>query len=192
MKRTKIASAIITVLLFTSFLYPQEIREEESLNYTYIGPSVSYAYNKAEYTDWFETSTETRSMSGSTLSGGASINIFTDNLCGEFQFKYAYSKFDFILTNLDFSISGKYYYALNSTVSIGAGPGLYFESPPSNRKHNGSAGLQIPVSLLLNTTADSKLFFDLFSRYGSFGIGENTKSISAGVNVGFIYKVGRI
>lgn len=192
MKRTKIALTVITGFLFTSFLYSQEIREEESLNYTYIGPSVSYAYNKAEYTDWFETSTETKSMSGSTISGGASINIFADNLCGEFQFKYAYSKFDFTLTNLDFSISGKYYYTLNNTVSIGAGPGLYFESPPSNRKHNGSAGLQIPVSLLLNTTADSKLFIDLFSRYGSFGIGENAKSISAGVNVGFIYKVGRI
>jgi hypothetical protein len=192
LKRTKIILTVITGLLFSSALYSQEIREDESLNYTYIGPSLSYAYNKAEYTDWFETSTETKSMSGNTISGGASINIFADNLCGEFQLKYAYSKFDFILTNLDFSISGKYYYALNSTASIGAGAGLYFESPPSNRKHNGSAGLQIPVSLLLNTTANTILFIDIFSRYGSFGIGENSKSISAGVNVGFIYKVGRI
>ncbi len=192
MKSTKTVLTIITGFIFSSFLYSQEIREEESLNYTYIGPSVSYAYNKAEYTDWFETSTESKSMSGMTISGGASINIFADNLCGDFQFKYAYSKFDFTLTNLDFSISGKYYYALNDTASIGAGPGLYFESPPSNRKHNGSAGLQIPVSLLLNTTANSKLFIDLYSRYGSFGIGVNAKSISAGVNVGFIYKVGKI
>ena len=188
----KILKTLLWILILAGALDAQEIREEESLNYTYLGPAISSAYNSVEYTDWFETSTETKKMSGYSMSGGAALNIFADNLCGDFQLKYAYNKLDYTLTNLDFSISGKYYYPLNNTVSLGAGFGLYFETPPSNESHNGSAGLQLPLSLLLNTTSNSKLFIDILSRYGSFGIGENTKAISAGVNVGFIFKVGRI
>lgn len=192
MKKAGILTLFFVIFLSVNAVNAQEIREEESLNFTYLGPVLSYAYNKVEYTDWFETSTEKKEMSGYIYSGGLALNIFADNLCGDFQLKYAYNQLDFTMTYMEFSIAGKYFYSLNNYVSLGAGLGMYLETPPSNQEHNGNAGLQIPFTLLINTTPDSKLFIDIFSRYGSFGIGENTKSISAGVNVGFIFKVGRI
>jgi len=192
LKKAGILTLFFVIFLSVNAVNAQEIREEESLNFTYLGPVLSYAYNKVEYTDWFETSTEKKEMSGYIYSGGLALNIFADNLCGDFQLKYAYNQLDFTMTYMEFSIAGKYFYSLNNYVSLGAGLGMYLETPPSNQEHNGSAGLQIPFTLLINTTPDSKLFIDIFSRYGSFGIGENTKSISAGVNVGFIFKVGRI
>jgi hypothetical protein len=192
LKRTGILTILFVLLISTNVLNAQEIREEESLNYTYLGPALSYAYNKVEYTDWFETSTQTKKMSGTVYSGGLALNIFADSLCGDFQLKYAYNQLDFTITYLEFSLAGKYFYQLNNTVALGGGLGVYCETPPSNEEHNGSAGLQLPLTVLFNTTADSKLFVDVFARYGTFGIGENTKSISAGVNVAFIIKAGRI
>ena len=191
MKRAGILSLLFLLFLIKT-IYAQEIREEESLNYTYLGPVFSVAYNKVEYTDWVDTSTKTEKMSGYIYSGGLALNIFADNLCGDFQLKYAYNKLDFTMTYMEFSAAGKYFYPLNNNLSLGGGLGLYLETPPSNQDHNGSAGLQLPITLLIVTSPDSKLFIDIFSRYGSFGLGENTKSISAGVNVGFIFKVGRI
>ncbi len=192
MKRAGILITLSILFFLQSVLNGQEIREEESLNLTYAGPAFSSAYNKVEYTEWEGSSIKKNKTSGYSISGGAALNIFADNLCGDFQIKYAYNQLDFTITNLDFGISGKYYYPINKTVSAGAGLGLYFESPPSNQTHNGSAGLQLPLTLLINTTPDTKLFIDIYSRYGSFAIGENTNSISAGVNVGFIFKVGRM
>ncbi len=192
MKRSKILKLLFVFLFFTNTLNAQEIREDESLNITYMGPALSYAQNQVEYTDWFETSTETKKMSGSVYSGGLALNIFADPFCGDFQLKYAYNQLDFAMTYMEFSLSGKYFYPVSTYVSLGGGLGLYLETPPSNKDHNGSAGLQLPLSLLFNTSAGTKLFIDIFARYGTFGIGENTNSISAGVNVGFIFKVGRI
>jgi len=192
LNRSVILKLFLLLLLFTGVVNAQEIREDESLNYTYLGPALSFGYNQVEYTDWFQTETKTKKMSGYTLSGGLALNIFADNLCGDFQLKYVYNQLDFSLTYLESSISGKYFYPLNNLISIGGGLGLYFESPPSNQTYNGSAGIQIPVSLLINTSPASKLFVDIYSRLGSFGIGQNAQSISAGVNVGFIFKVGRI
>lgn len=192
MKRAGFFKLIIILLIFTNALYAQDVRDDESLNYTYLGPVFSYGINKVEYTDWFDNSTETKKMSGSIYSGGLALNIFADNLCGDFQVKYAYNQLDFTLTYMEFSMSGKYLYPLNSLFSLGAGLGLYIETPPSSNGHNGSAGVQLPLTLLINTSPGTKLYIDFFTRYGSFGIGENTKSFSMGANVGFIFKVGRI
>ncbi len=192
MKRAKIIKLLFVLLLSANALNAQEIREEESLNFTYLGPSLSYARNQVKYTDWFETSTETKKMSGSVYSGGLALDIFADSLCGDFQMKYAYNQLDFTLTYLEFCVSGKYYYPVTPYLSLGGGLGLYLETPPSNKDHNGAAGLQLPLSILVSPSTNTKLFIDIFARYGSFAIGENTESISAGVNVGFIFKVGRI
>jgi len=181
------------MLIFSSkVLNAQETAEEESLNFTYLGPALSFAYNQVEYTDWFETSMKTKKMSGFDSSGGMVLNIFTGNLCGDFQLKYAYNSLDFSVTYLDFSIACKYYYRLNNYFSIGVGPGMYCDTPPSNRKYNGSGGLHLPVSMIAETSQTTKLFIDLYARYGSFGIGHNTKSLTAGVNAGFMFKAGRI
>jgi len=190
--RSRITLLLLLLFALTNILNAQEIRDEESLNFTYIGPSLSYAQNKIEYSDWFETSTETKKMSGNIISGGLALNIFSDNLCGDFQMKYAYNQLDFTLTYMEFSMTGKYLYPFTSYFSFGTGLGMYLETPPSSQGHNGAAGLQLPITLLFNTSPGTKLYMDIFARYGSFGLGQNTKSTSMGVNVGFIFKVGRI
>lgn len=192
MKKTGILSTLFILLFFTKVLSAQEIREEESLNYTYLGPVASFGYNKVEYRDWFGSSTETKKMSGYTVSGGIAVDIFADRLCGDFQMKYAYNSLDFTLTFLELSIAGKYMYPLNNTFSLGGGLGMYCQTPPSNKKYNGSGGIQVPLSMIVNTSPTTKFFVDIYYRYGSFGIGQNTSSTSAGVNAGFIFKVGRI
>jgi len=183
---------IIVLLFICKILHAQEIRDEESLNYTFIGPVISIGYNQVEYTDWFNTSTETKKMSGYNFSGGVALNIFTNDLCGDFQWKYVYNQLDSSLTFMEFSIAGKYLYQLNKLISLGGGLGIYFQGPPSNRKYNGSAGLQIPLTAFYNISPDTKAFIDIYSRYGSFGIGNDTQSISTGINAGIIFKVGRI
>lgn len=184
---------IYSILIFSTIsLSAQESRDDMSLNYTYIGPVFSTSYTHVEYRDWIDNSTKTEKMSGYSLSGGIAIDIFSKNLCGDFHLKYNYSQLDYTITNLEFSMSGKYLYMISENFSIGAGLGCYFESPPSNRDHDGSAGIQLPLTAIFNTTPDTKLFIDLLARYGSFGIGENSKVLSAGMNIGFVYKVGRI
>ena len=174
------------------YIHAQEAGEGTGLNYTYLGPALSVSYTQVEYTDWINDSTQTKKMSGYSFAGGIAMAIFTKNLCGDFHLKYNYSQLDYAITFLEFSMSGKYLYFINDYISIGAGLGFYCETPPSNQEHNGAAGLQLPLTVIFNTTPDTKLFFDLLPRYGTFGKGENSKVISAGINVGFIYKVGRI
>ena len=193
MNKAGILKLILVLLLLTKVLNAQEtVVDEESLNFTYMGPSISSAYNYVEYTDWFKTSTKTKKTSGFLFSGGVALSVFADELCGDFQIHYAYDQLDTAVTYLEFIINGKYYYPLDNYVSLGGGLGLYLDTPPSNVDHNGSAGVQIPLSVLINTTPGSKLFIDIVTRYGSFGIGENTKAISVGINAGFVFKVGRI
>lgn len=183
---------MLILILFPVFVSAQDVKDDETMNYTYLGPSLSFAYNKAEYDDWIDNSTKTKKMTGYSFAGGLALNIFADPLCGDFQLKYTYNKLDYTLTFLEIDVTGKYLYPLNNSFSVGAGLGLYFETPPSNRSHNGSAGLQFPLTLLHNISQNTKIYMDLYYKYGSFGIGENTESMSAGINVGLIFKVGRI
>ncbi len=169
-----------------------EIRDEDTLNYTYIGPVLSAGIINASYTDWFENETKSKSMTGPFYSGGVAVEIFAQNFCGDFQLKYVCSSLDYTLLYLETSIAGKYLYQVNSWFAAGGGLGLYFASPPSNRDYNGSAGIMVPISAVFTTTPATRLFIDIYARYGSFGIGEETSSFSAGINAGFVFKVGRI
>ena len=192
MNRAGILILLLMLIFSTKVLTAQEAADEESLNFTYLGPSLSFGYSQAEYRDWFRNSLKTKKMSGYNFSGGVVLNIFTGDLCGDFQLKYVYNSLDFAVTYLDFSIACKYYYPLNNYFSVGGGLGLYCDTPPSNRKYNGSGGFHVPVSFIVNASQTAKFFTDVYVRYGSFGIGQNTKSFEAGVNAGFIFKVGRI
>lgn len=169
-----------------------DYRDEDTLNYTYIGPVFSAGIINVKYTDWFEKETESRTMSGMFYSGGAAVEIFAGNFCGDFQIKYIYSSLDFTLSYLETSITGRYLYPVNSWFAAGGGLGFYFASPPSNMDYNGSAGIMLPLTAVFTTTATTKLFIDIYAGYGSFGIGEDTSSFSAGIRTGFVFKVGRI
>ncbi len=192
MQKKKYSIFIFLLLCISGSANAQDVKDTAGMNYTYIGPVLSASYTQVEYRDWIDNSTQTKKMSGTSYAGGIAIDIFAGELCGDFHLKYSYSQLDYAITCLEFSMSGKYLFTINDYFSLGAGLGLYFETPPSNQEHNGATGLQLPLMALFNTTPDSKLFFDLFARYGTFGKGENSQVLSAGINVGFVYKVGRI
>jgi hypothetical protein len=113
-------------------------------------------------------------------------------MCGDFQAKYSYSSYDTTLTCLEFILAGEYFYKINDIISLGTGLGLYMETPPSSKDHNGSSGFYIPLSAMFNTTGNTKLFIDLFAKYGTFALGNDTEFSSYGCSMGFVFKVGRI
>ncbi len=178
--------------VITTRIYSQEIREESSLNYTYIGPVFSASSNSAEYSDWIDNQYKTEKVSGTSFTGGVDLKIIAGNLCGDFQAKYSYSSYDTTLTCLEFILAGEYFYKLNDIVSLGAGFGLYMETPPSSKDHNGSSGFYLPLSAMFNTTGNTKFFIDLFAKYGTFALGNDTEFSSYGCSMGFVFKVGRI
>jgi hypothetical protein len=173
-------------------LYAQTVKELSGLNYTYLGPVFSIAHDKVEYKDWFETEQGTKNMSGLSLSGGLSLLIFVESFCGDFQIKYTRSSYDFSLDLLEASLQGKYLWGINNYLSAGTGLGLYSSTALSNSDHKGSAGFQIPLSAVITLSDTWKVFFDVFARYGSFGMGEGSTQISFGTNLGLVYRVGRI
>ena len=199
-------ACISTILLFMLILMakiansqPMEdsIGSSGSLNFSYLGPVLSIGYNKVEYTDWIETSpgtasTETEKQSGYVTSGGLTFNIFADEFCGDLQIKYAMNHLKQTLKYIEVSAAGKYFFFQSDFISFGGGLGIYLEIPTPNAEQNGSAGLQLPLTMLVDTTRDTKLFIDVYCRYGTFGIGTDTNSISVGTNIGFIFKIGRI
>lgn len=185
----------LLILIFctgSGYLSAQTIKESAGLNYTYLGPVVSIAYDKVEYKDWFGTEQGTKNMSGLSLSGGFSLHIFVENYCGDFQFKYSRSDYDFTLDLLEVSLQGKYLWKLNNYFSAGSGLGLYTSTALSESEHKGSAGFQLPLTSVITVSETWKIFFDIFARYGSFGMGEGSKQISFGTNLGLVYRVGRI
>jgi len=180
------------IFSLTPDAFTQEIREESSLNYTYIGPVISYSQNTAKYRDWIDNETKTENVSGNSYTGGIDLKILAHNMCGDFQAKYSYSSYDTTLTCLEFILAGIYYYRFGDIFSLGGGLGLYMETPPSSSEHNGSAGLYFPLSAMFRTTNQTKFFINIFAKYGTFAVGEDTEFSSFGCSMGFIFRVGRI
>lgn len=176
----------------TSHAFTQVIREESTLNYTYIGPVISASLNSAEYNDWINNERKTEKVSGTSFTGGVDLKIIAASMCGDFQAKYSYSSYDSTLTCLEFLLAGEYLYRLNELLSMGGGIGLYLETPPSSNGHNGSSGLYIPLTTMFNITPDTRFFIDIFGKYGTFALGDDTEFFSYGCSMGFIFKVGRI
>lgn len=192
MLKIRILFLLFFLIIISSNAFSQQIREESSLNYTYIGPIFSASSNSAEYSDWIDNQYKTEKISGTSYTGGIDLKIFAGDLCGDFQSKYSYSSYDTTLTCLEFILAGEYFYRFNDFISAGAGLGLYMETPPSSKDHNGSSGLYFPVSAIFSTTSNTKLFIDIFAKYGTFALGNDTEFISYGCSLGFVFKVGRI
>ena len=197
--RTWISAVFFILIIMTKIANAQSMGDLV-INYTYLGPVFSIANNWVEYMDWFpdpvddtKSSTETKKMSGRIISGGLTFNVFADDFCGDLHIKYAVNSLEETLKYIEVSVAGKYFfYKINDYFSLGGGLGMYLEIPAPSGKNNGSAGLQLPLTMLIETSKDTKLFLDIYGRYGTFGKGENTNSISVGTNLGFVFKVGRI
>ena len=162
-------STIFFILIFMAKIANAQTLGDTSLNYTYMGPVFSTAYNKVKYTDWFETSTERKTMSGKILAGGLTFNIFADEFSGDLQIKYAVNHLEETFRYIEVSLAGKYFfYKMNNYFSLGGGFGMYLEIPKPSDRNNSSGGLQLPLTILIETSRDTKLFIDGYCRYGTF------------------------
>lgn len=195
-KIKKITIILILICFITAplhNLYSQVFKKTSELYYTYIGITAGGGLNRITYKDWMNDKQDTEELTGNYFSGGFLFNIFVNRFLGDFRLQYVYNKnSNYPIQHLYFSAAGRFVYAFNPTLSISSGPGIYFDSPPSTKSYDGSPGFQMPLGLVINIGFDTKLFFDLIGRYGSYGIGEESRKLSYGANLGFLYKVGRI
>ncbi|MCP4130669.1 MAG: hypothetical protein GY754_06775 [bacterium] len=195
----------IKIILFTSLFLlvsvpvlmaqteARQLRSEKELHYTYIGPVAGGGMNFIQYSDWTGTQRENQSISGFHAMGGVVFNIFVNFFIGDFRIYYMHNINDNgTLLHPFYTLSGKYNWQINNFFSLFAGLGCYFESPPSNLDYNGSAGGQLPLGFVLNTTFDTKFFFEAVAYYGVYGMGESSTKFFFGANIGFMFKVGRI
>ena len=164
--------------------------------YTFIGPTATSSLNWVNFHNFYYGNTpyrETESLSGINYGGGIIFAIYSDRFSGDFSINFLNNTLgNLSLYHLHYTSSGRLNIHLGETFGFTPGIGLYFESAPSNEKLSGGGGLYIPVGLIINTSFDTKLFFDVFFKYGFFGLGDNSTKLSIGINLGFVFKVGRI
>ena len=197
MSKASIISVFIAFIISIPAINVKAEMEPEStmLYYTFIGPVAGFGFNHITQNDWDNSinARDSKKFRGYYSNAGILFSITADSLQGDFRLKYNYNSGDNgTLMHLYYSAAGRYLYTINNLISLTAGPGLYFESPPSNKSYSGSAGLYFPLGLILNTGFDTRLIFDISSQYGFFGIGEESTKFSYGLELGFIFKVGRI
>ena len=169
------------------------VAEERDLIYTYLGPVVGGGFNNLSYSD-YRNFYGKDTYSGYYANAGLSIWVVAKWLTGDFSAQYMYSNYKGmgIVHNMYFTISGRIAIQMGNVGIFAPGIGLYVETPPTNRKFRGSAGLRAPLAFLFNTTFDTKLFIDGSFMYGWYGMGDRSTKMGYGVSLGFIFKVGRI
>ena len=166
--------------------------EERELIYTYLGPVTSAGGNYIRYTDWFGLFTDTKKISGYHITAGASLWVISKWLIGDFSIQYIYNQNEKLLHHLYFTMAARIGIRMGHVGSFAPGIGLYFDTPPSNRKYRGGGGLRAPIGFLFDTTPESKFFVEGSVMYGSYGMGEKSTKLSFGGSLGMIFKVGRI
>jgi hypothetical protein len=198
-------SLYCTLILFLGGFANQLNAQSNKLFYTYIGPTAGFGYNIASYKYWDKSSEtlEHSSFSGPYADVGCLAAIFTKRFTADLRIVYSMNFNDgkYKVFHPAFTMCGKYFWEINNTFSFAAGLGLYIETPPATSKYYESAGFQIPLSLYVNVTQESKLFFEIAPKLGYYWgadeipnsslFGNNYKR-SLGINVGYLFKIGRI
>ena len=179
--------------------------EENRLFYTYIGPTIGVGYNMASYKYWDKTSDtlESSSFSGTYADFGCYGAVFVDRFIADIRIVYSmnFNDSEHKVFHPSFIVNGKYSWIINDYLLWTVGFGLYLDTPPATSKYYMSAGFQIPISLYINTTQDSKMFFEIAPKLGyyrgsddipSSSLFDNNYKISVGINIGYLFKIGRI
>ncbi len=196
MRYFSLFTVFILMLLLTTSGFAQEGKkasEEKELFYTYIGPIVSAGHAHIWYNDWIGATYKKQLLNGFFISGGALLAVFVKNLTGSISIQYIYSfNSNYPIQHLLYKMSGKYLFHINDLFSIGVGAGAYFESPPSDHGYLGGAGALLPVEFIINTTSETRLIIDAFAQFGYFGKGKDSLKLGYGIDVAFVFKVGRI
>jgi hypothetical protein len=183
-----------TLCILAGALGAQEIRAED-LFFTYLGVTAGGGASQVDYSEWVVDHRETKSATGTWLSGGAIIDIFVDRLIGEFTLQYmnsAMSADNLSVQHVYYSATGKYSWYKGNVIFATTGAGLYFGSGPSSSRYDGGGGGNAVLGMGLNAGTDWKITFDLNARYGHYGKGEETTGLSYGAYVAVLYRVGRL
>jgi len=196
----KIIIKIVLIFIFSfciiNYLRGEEAEEVEKLHFTYIGTIIGGGINKINYKNWFNDRRRTENISGTYYSGGAVLNVFVYQFIGEFSFQYimnsSNSSPDISNQHLILNAIGKYSYFLKNNFFLTSGLGLYLDSPPANNDYDCGSGPLIVIGMIYELSREMRIFSDLIGRYGSFGLGQGSSKISYGINIGVVYKVGRI
>ena len=192
-------------------ILPLNSLNAEDLYFTYVGAVIGVGMDQIEYNDWFEDQNrrDSKSVSGQYYSGGAIIDIFVDQLIGEFGVQFINNSSDeepdISVSHVIYSAKGKYsfhlirllpdrseYISTFDPFYLTAGAGLYMETPPANRGYDSGGGFNLTLGAMYKFSREWILLFDAIGRYGHFGIGEDSTRFSYGINLALVYKVGRI
>jgi len=142
-----------------------EPSDPNTLFYTYIGPTIGMGFNMASYKYWDRNSDtlESTSFSGAYVDFGCYGAVFVDRFIADIRIVYSMNFNDGThkVFHPSLTMTGKYVWDINDSISWALGMGLYLETPPATSKHYGSSGFVFPVSLYMNVFQDSKLFLGL-------------------------------
>ncbi len=124
------------------------------------------------------------------------MDIVANNLVGEFTAQFMYNSLegtpDISVHHTLLTVTGKYRYPISSIFNITGGLGLYMDMPPATDDYDGGGGISACIGTMIDLTLNSMLVLDVYGRYGSFGIGEESTRLTTGASLGFVYKIGRI
>jgi hypothetical protein len=179
--------------------------QENTLFYTYIGPIVGLGYNIASYKYWDRTSDTLKSSSFSVpyTDIGCYGAVFVDRFIADIRIVYSmnFNDGENRVFHPSFVMNGKYSWPINENTSWAVGFGIYLDMPPATSKYYGAAGFQIPISWHKTITQDSRLFFEFAPKLGYYkgaenipgsSLFDNNYKISLGINMGYLFKIGRI
>jgi hypothetical protein len=190
----------IIILLVIVFLFAGDLKaakEEEELFFTYIGPTLGGGINQIAYRGWSSDSNTriSKVISGYYVSSGCLLDIFVKYFIGELSLEYINNfnsgKPDVSVQHLIYTGTAKYSFAVNDAFALTCGVGAYLETPPSDKSYNGG-GLNGTIGAVFDASHDWKIVFDMITRYGRFGMGDDSSKFSLGAKIGAVYRVGRI
>jgi hypothetical protein len=199
MKTIKNIQKLIILSVFIIFFAVdlKAAKEESELYFTYVGPTMGGGINQIAYRGWSSDSDTriSKVISGYYFSSGGVMDIFVNNFIGEFSLEYMYNsssgKPDVSVQHLIYTGTGKYAFAINDMLALTCGLGAYLETPPASKGYHGG-GLNGSIGAVYDWSRDWKIIFDVVSRYGYFGLGDDSSKFSLGAKIGLVYRVGRI
>ncbi len=186
-----ISAAVITAVLTLAV----PVSAQQELFFTYIGAVLGGGTASIDYNEWVVDHRESKSATGTWFSGGMLLDVVVRDIIGEFSMQAVNtgaSEDTVASFRLMYSVSGKYAFRLNESFFLCPGLGLYLETGPSNKDYDGGAGLAATAGLGWMFYRDWILLFDIIGRYGSYGLGEEATMLSYGINLGVVYKIGRL
>ncbi len=164
--------------------------------HTFAGLGGSIGVNRLTYHGWVETEQKDLDISGSYYTAGPILCVFVPPLIGEWTMQYEANSHDGEVDTsvqcLLLSLAGKYFYSVTQWFYLTAGAGVYGEMPPATLSYEGGGGGLASLGCVVNFSFDFRLVFDVTAKYGSFGLGEESRKFSTGAAVFIIYNVGSI